>query len=141
MTIKQKRFVKKYLASGNGTQSVLDSYNTENPNTAAVIASENLRKLKVIEEINRILDRKGLGIEKVSESVGLIFERGVETKVTGDNVLRAAEMVLKLHRAFPDKKTTHFRYEARQELEKMSYRELLDRYKNRQEELAELLED
>lgn len=51
MTKKQEIFVKEYLDTGNGTQSALKAYNTEDENTAAVIAWENLRKPKIQEAI------------------------------------------------------------------------------------------
>ena len=40
LTIKQKGFIKSYVKTGgNGTQSVLNTYNTKNPEVAKVIAS------------------------------------------------------------------------------------------------------
>ena len=47
MTPKQKKFVEKYIETGNGTKSVLEVYDTKSENVAANIASENLRKPKV----------------------------------------------------------------------------------------------
>jgi phage terminase small subunit len=44
---KEEGFVKDYLETGNGTQAVLNNYDTEDPNTAGVIAWENLRKPKI----------------------------------------------------------------------------------------------
>lgn len=44
LTKKQREFVEEYAETGNGTASVLAVYDTEDKNTAAVIASENLRK-------------------------------------------------------------------------------------------------
>lgn len=49
LTKKEKGFAKDYLETGNGTQSALSNYDTEDENTAASIASENLRKPKIIE--------------------------------------------------------------------------------------------
>lgn len=46
-TPKQRKFVDKYLETGNGTLAVLETYNVSDENTAAVMASQNLRKLKV----------------------------------------------------------------------------------------------
>lgn len=46
---KEKAFADNYLDTGNGTRSALQSYDTTSENTAAVIASENLRKPKIIE--------------------------------------------------------------------------------------------
>lgn len=51
LTKKQKGFVKDYIDTGNGTQSALNNYDTNDYNTAAVIASQNLNKLKVREAI------------------------------------------------------------------------------------------
>lgn len=48
-TIKQRKFVKEYIETGNGTQSALKVYDTKDYMTAAMIASENLKKPKVIE--------------------------------------------------------------------------------------------
>jgi phage terminase small subunit len=47
ITKKQEIFAKEYLATGHGTKSALKAYDTTDENTAAVIASENLRKHKV----------------------------------------------------------------------------------------------
>lgn len=48
LTKKEKGFVKDYIKTGNGTKAVLSNYDTESENTAAAIASENLRKPKII---------------------------------------------------------------------------------------------
>lgn len=52
---KEKGFVKDYLELGNGTKAALNNYNTENENVAANIASENLRKPKIINAIQEAL--------------------------------------------------------------------------------------
>ncbi len=44
LTKKQKKFVGTYLETGNGAQSALVAYDTQDYNTAASLASENLRK-------------------------------------------------------------------------------------------------
>lgn len=49
LTKKQKGFVKDYLETGNGTQSVLKNYDTKDTATAAVMATENLSKPNVRE--------------------------------------------------------------------------------------------
>lgn len=40
-------FVKDYLETGNGTQAALKNYDTDDENTAAMIASTNIRKPKI----------------------------------------------------------------------------------------------
>ncbi len=57
LTKKQQGFVKDYLETGNGTQSALNNYDTDDENTAAVIASENLRKPQIQEVIVSLADR------------------------------------------------------------------------------------
>ena len=47
LTKKQRGFVKDYVETGNGTEAALKNYDTKDPNTAGVIASENLRKPKI----------------------------------------------------------------------------------------------
>jgi phage terminase small subunit len=49
LTKKQKEFADEYLATGNGTKAALKAYDTEDENTAAHIASDNIRKAKIIE--------------------------------------------------------------------------------------------
>lgn len=56
LTIKQKTFVKEYIETkGNGTQAALKAYNTEDENTAAQIASDNLRNPQIRERIQKAL--------------------------------------------------------------------------------------
>jgi hypothetical protein len=50
-THKQTIFIELYNRGMNGTIAAKMAYNTKNDNTAAVIASQNLRKLKVSNEI------------------------------------------------------------------------------------------
>lgn len=57
LTKKQRGFVKDYVETENGTQSALKNYNTDDENTAGAIASENLRKPKIIKAIQTIADR------------------------------------------------------------------------------------
>lgn len=55
LTKKEHGFVKDYLETGNGTQAALKNYDTEDPNTAGVIAHENLRKPKIARLIREAL--------------------------------------------------------------------------------------
>lgn len=50
-TIKQRKFVAEYLKTGNGTQAALAVYNTDSPEVAGSIASDNLKKQRVQELI------------------------------------------------------------------------------------------
>lgn len=47
LTRKEEGFVNDYVATGNGTQSALKNYDTDDYKTASVIASENLDKPRI----------------------------------------------------------------------------------------------
>ena len=51
LTKKQQDFADEYVKTGNGRQSALKAYNTEDGNTAGAIASENLTKPNIKKEI------------------------------------------------------------------------------------------
>lgn len=56
LTRKEKKFVKAYVKNeGNGTQAALVAYDTESENSAAVIASRELRKDKIQTAIQEAL--------------------------------------------------------------------------------------
>lgn len=66
-SLKQLKFAREYVeSSGNGTQSALKTYDTKDPNTASMIASENLRKPIVQEAILDILERSGIDLDTVT---------------------------------------------------------------------------
>lgn len=44
---KEKGFADDYIKTGNGTESIINNYNTDNRNSAGVMANENLKKPKI----------------------------------------------------------------------------------------------
>lgn len=66
---KQKVFVDEYLATGNGRQAALKAYDTDDPNVAGAIASENLTKPNVSEYISGVLTMKDLKPELIIETL------------------------------------------------------------------------
>ena len=67
LTKKEKGFAKDYLDTGNGTQSALKNYDTDNENVAGSIASQNLRKLKIREYIDSHAEKAESMIYKLSQ--------------------------------------------------------------------------
>lgn len=67
LTPKQEKFVKEYLDSGNGTQSALKVYDTDNPRTAAAIASENLTKPNIQKYLEDIAIKAATRVEQLME--------------------------------------------------------------------------
>lgn len=87
-TPKRKKFVTKYIENGgNGTQAVLDTYNTDSSNVANQIALENLRKPTVIRAIDQVLQGVGL----TDDVVAKIHKRNM----TQDKDLRVSQTAVK----------------------------------------------
>lgn len=54
LTKKEKKFVVAFADTGNGTQAALQAYDTTDPASAAVIASKELRKVKILDALDAI---------------------------------------------------------------------------------------
>lgn len=66
LTVKQEKFVKEYLDTGNGTQAALAVYDTDNPRTAAAIASENLTKPNIIAYFENVAEKVASNMYKLA---------------------------------------------------------------------------
>lgn len=69
LTIKQQVFINHYNRGMSGTAAARIAYKTKNNNTAAVIASENLKKPKVRQEILSVFIANG-GLEHSLRVIG-----------------------------------------------------------------------
>lgn len=76
-TIKEKKFVKEYLKTGNGTEAALSAYDTKDRKSASVIATENLAKLSIAD----IMDQMGITDERLMQVLddGLNASRTIST--------------------------------------------------------------
>lgn len=80
LTTKQANFVKEYVKNGgNGTQAVLNSYNTDDYNSAHSIACENLQKLTIVEQIHEAAARINLTPQKVLGRLSHVLEQDQRT--------------------------------------------------------------
>lgn len=68
LTKKQRGFVEDYLETGNGVESALKNYDTDDYSTAGAIASENLKKPKIIEYLQSKSQRAAEIIFQIAES-------------------------------------------------------------------------
>lgn len=97
LTRKQSAFVAHYMSGESGTDAAMFAYNITNRQTAAVVASENLRKPNITEAI-RSLSPKGyiLG-DSISAIVeGLAATKGVKGQPDHRIRLKASKMGLEL---------------------------------------------
>lgn len=122
LTRKQNFFVKGILNGQSATQAALVAYNTEDPNVAKVIASENLTKPNVREALEEALSSNGLTLDIITGNIGNLANSKPE-KVSSDAVLKANVELLKLHGAYPDKKSYQFSLSAKAEIRSMTFQE------------------
>lgn len=89
---KEAGFIKDYILTGNGTEAAVRNYNVKNRNSAAVIASENLRKPKICRIIESFADRipDDLLLKKHLEL--LTVPRKVRTTRHGELVMEIEEL-------------------------------------------------
>ena len=69
LTLKQAKFVKEYLDTGNVTEAADRAYKPKNRNTAHAIGAENLRKPTIMGFIKNTMAENGLNAELVVRSL------------------------------------------------------------------------
>ncbi len=143
LTLKQRKFVQKFVETGNGSQAAMQAYNTTNPNVAKVIASENLTKPNIRHAIELALEAAGLTDGYVAELLRESTVAGLGLKATNADTLRGIEMMLKLKNSFPsrDQKSAHLRIEMKEQLGNQSYAELVKEVRELTEKTQRLLAD
>ncbi len=110
LTLKQLKFIQRYLETKNATQAAMEVYRCKNENVAAVLGSENLTKPDIACEIDKHRKEGGLSIQKAINAINDGYD--AEKKGAPDhNVrLRSADMTLKLADAYPKNKEVSHRH-------------------------------
>lgn len=97
LTRKQSVFVANYIRGKNGTDAAMAAYNIISRRTAAVVASENLRKPNIVEAICSLTPTGyilGDSIHAIGE--GLTATKGVKGQPDHRVRLKASKMGLEL---------------------------------------------
>lgn len=103
LTVKQKLFAQEYVANrGNGTQAALKVYDVKNADVANTVATENIRKPLVAEEIQRGFEKAGLSKEKVFEKFTEATLAGIGEKAKNSDSIKGFETLFKLFNWFPN---------------------------------------
>lgn len=93
LTIKQQRFIKEYIKTGNGTQSAIKAGYSEK--TSGVMADENLKKPYIKERIEKVMSKEaeeiGLNARKILSVLNRILDKDYDDKLLS-HVLKAAEL-------------------------------------------------
>lgn len=72
LTLKQKIFIREYINTlGNATKASLLAYGCKSINVAGVVGYQNLRKLNIRREINKILDMGGITEDVVISNLNI----------------------------------------------------------------------
>lgn len=140
LTMKQKIFVDEYIKSkGNGTQSALKAYDTTDKVTASVIATENLKKVSVSEELERILTREELSLNTFTTKLSDVIQSEPAKGYSGADIMDAVKTGLKLHGVLQDKKTITS-YNLNADLNKLSKYELIELHKKKAQETQAIID-
>lgn len=124
-TLKQQLFAREYVRrKGNATQSALKVYDAKNYQTAKMIGITNLQKPAVQHEIQRLLNKAGLGMESVADDLRTAMKSGIGVKATNADSIHAIDMILRLHNAYPDKINKQVSVSIRDTIQHKSYSDI-----------------
>ena len=141
LTPKQTKFVNTYLTNGqNGTKAALEHYDTNDYNTAHVIASENLQKPTIREVVEQALAKSGLTPDTITDNLKHAASQRPE-KGSMDSMIKANVELLKLWGAYPGSKHTNLNLSLKGDINKMSYSEAKDTLKKLRDTNSGLLQD
>jgi phage terminase small subunit len=138
---KQRLFLQEYIKTkGNGTQAALRVYDTKDSNTAGMIASREIRKANVKEELEKILNKSRLKIDRLTDRLADIVEEKPIKGFSGSDVLDAVKTGLKLHGVLVDRKSS-MSYSMRVNYKDLSEHELKQLRSKKLAETEEILKE
>lgn len=142
LTIKQRKFVKEYVSNGgNGTQAVLNSYDTTDYMSAAALASGPLlNNAKVVSSIEAALQQAGLNDTTISENLASIARSSPEKPLSASEIIKANELALKLLGRL-NKTSVKTTVSLSQRLGDQPFSELKEKLASTQSKSSSLLED
>lgn len=92
-TIKEKKFVKEYLKSGNATEAAQKVYDVSNYNSAHAIGSQNVQKLTIVD----IMEKNGLTDDLIASTLRQAMKAKGEKGTPEWNArLKATELTSKI---------------------------------------------
>ncbi len=139
LTIKQRKFVNEYVkTNGNGTQAALKTYDTNDLNTAHAIASENLQKPTVKEQLDKILQRSEMNINRFTNKMSDILATEPPKGYSGADIVEVIKTGLKLHGVLTDRKQV-LSYNIDANLSNMSKYELIQLHNKRVKETQDII--
>lgn len=123
----------------NGTQAALESYNTKDTNTAAQIASDNLRNPHIQQSIEETAAMIGLTPSTVLQKFSEISLKEA-SKWTGETILKANIEIAKILGMYPGSKHARLNVNIKGNIKDLTLKEVEQQLKEVDAELAEVLE-
>lgn len=119
-SLKQKIFAKKYVDTlGNAQQAALEVYDVKNKVNAGNIGHANLKKPHIQEEIRKILERKGITLDDMTNDLGdaikMNLAEGKPSQAVGADLLKFA---FKLHDVIPGNKNLSLSFSKKEVVDK-----------------------
>ena len=141
-TGKQKMFVQKYVENGfNGVKAAQDSYNADY-DSAKVIASRNLDKPAVIQELDQLLTSLNLSTDSwIADKLKQSIESGIGIKATNKDAITALNMLLKVNNSYPSSKRVTMHIGLKGELSDKNVSETIELLQGMTKKTDELIED
>lgn len=137
ITFKEKGFAKSYVENrGNGTKAALENYNCGSRNMAAVLGVVNLKKQRVLNEIERIMEEKEITDETMIGKLKEGMDANVVSQYQGQATLTEVpdhntrfkfwEAGAKIKNLFPPTETLNKNFNLDLQLELMPKAEIID---------------
>lgn len=136
LTIKERKFVKELVRTGNATAAVMKAYDPKKKQTAHQMAHQLKNKPKIKAAILTALDKNDLTPDSVIESLktNIVTGAGVDAKASDSN--RAIDIYLKLVGAYDD---PEYSKTSKETLKKLEHDELVSEIQRRERLTSKIL--
>ena len=140
-TFKQSQFAKKYVENkGNGTQTALQVYDG-NYESAKSISRKNLKKPVVQEEIKKILNKKGLTLDKLVTWSDKVVENNLNGKPSQAVASDMIKFLFKVHNVLPASKSMSMSYSKIEKLPVEDYKKIQELLTKLNDNTTKILQD
>lgn len=145
LTPKQNKIVqlatKQIVETGatNQTKIGMQVFNTNTPETARVMVSQELQKPTIKEALDRALEAQGITTEVITGNLGY-FANAKPENVSADAAIKANVELLKLMGAYPGVKSAHLNINLKGKISNKSYQEVKDELTQIDQELSTIID-
>ena len=104
LTIKEAKFVRDAVETGDLTQAVMNNYNVKGKKSAYSMSKQLRRKPRIRAAVNEALEKKGLTPDAIADQLKTAITSGIGQKATNSDALRGIELYAKFTGAFDEQK-------------------------------------